>query len=287
MKKCIVFGAGTTTKQHIHEILADYNVLGITDNDSYHWGNTIENIKVIPPSEALKLDFDAVVMCNMAEYITYAWIEQLSDAGVSRDKLVFDYCVYNVDARQEFLKSLAAMMYDQNTKGSTAEVGVYRGDFARHINMCFPDRKLYLFDTFEGFSTRDLKYESEEMQTSAGRYGNTSVDYVISKMPHPDNCVIKKGFFPDTASGLEDSFCFVNLDTDLYAPTLSGLEFFHSRLEKGGVILVHDYFCSTFAGVTRAVNEWAQKHPDFACIPVGDGISVALTNSNIFGVANN
>jgi len=37
-------------------------------------------------------------------------------------------------------------------EGSVAEVGVFRGDFAKRLNLLFPDKKLYLFDTFEGFS---------------------------------------------------------------------------------------------------------------------------------------
>ena len=37
--------------------------------------------------------------------------------------------------------------------------GVFRGEFASKINKCFPNSKLYLFDTFEGFDERDVKIE--------------------------------------------------------------------------------------------------------------------------------
>ena len=36
--------------------------------------------------------------------------------------------------------------------GAAAELGVYRGFFARCINQLMPQRKLYLFDSFEGFA---------------------------------------------------------------------------------------------------------------------------------------
>ena len=277
MNKCVIFGAGSKTRLCIREILRDYKVLCITDNDSNNWGKTIEDVKILPPAEALKSDFDFIVMCNMTAAVTYAWLKQLSDMGIGRDKLIFDYCVYNVDAREEFLKSLAAMLYDKHIQGSTAEAGVYKGEFSKHINACFPDRKLYLFDTFEGFSRKDAEYESFDMQELIGRFGDTSEAFVLEKMTHPDNCIFRKGIFPDSTSGIEDSFCFVNLDMDLYYPTISGLEFFCRRLEKGGVVLVHDYFSGFFSGVKRAVDEWRESNPGFACIPIGDGLSVALT----------
>ena len=38
--------------------------------------------------------------------------------------------------------------------GAAAELGVFRGDFARHINRLLPERKLYLFDSFQGFEEK-------------------------------------------------------------------------------------------------------------------------------------
>ena len=55
-------------------------------------------------------------------------------------------------------------------------------------------------------------------------------------MAHPDNCIVKQGFFPETATDVEDTFCFVSIDTDLYEPIYQGLKFFYPKLEKGGYI---------------------------------------------------
>ena len=95
-------------------------------------------------------------------------------------------------------------------------------------------------------------------------------------MLHPENCVIKNGYFPETAEGLEDeTFAFVSLDPDLYAPVLSGLEFFYPRLSGGGVIVVHDYDNKQFEGVRRAVFEFEQEllsrgEGPLALVPLGD-----------------
>ena len=44
-------------------------------------------------------------------------------------------------------------------------------------------------------------------------------------MTYPNNCIIKKGFFPDTAIGRGTIF-FVSIDVDLYNPIYNALEFF-------------------------------------------------------------
>ena len=42
----------------------------------------------------------------------------------------------------------------KNLQGNVAELGVYKGKFARYINQYFPERDFYLFDTFEGFNKK-------------------------------------------------------------------------------------------------------------------------------------
>ncbi|MDR3113505.1 MAG: TylF/MycF family methyltransferase [Endomicrobium sp.] len=141
--------------------------------------------------------------------------------------------------------------------GNVAELGVYRGAFAAKINARFPDRTLYLFDTFEGFASKERAAAQSYGDLQAGaitEFDNTSVDLVLGKMPYPKQCVVKKGFFPDTAAGMEDEkFSFVSLDTDLYEPILNGLRWFYPRLEKGGYILIHDFNNNLYKGVKRAV----------------------------------
>lgn len=45
-------------------------------------------------------------------------------------------------------------------------------------------------------------------------------------MEYPENCEIRKGYFPETAVGVEGPFCFVSLNADLYQPMLEGINFF-------------------------------------------------------------
>lgn len=47
---------------------------------------------------------------------------------------------------------------NNSIEGSVAEAGVYQGNFSAVINKCFPTRKLYLFDTFEGFDSKEILF---------------------------------------------------------------------------------------------------------------------------------
>src|SRR5450631_273129 len=67
------------------------------------------------------------------------------------------------------LATLELVSYEIRNKklaGNVAELGVYKGKFAKYINGYFPDRKLYLFDTFAGFDKRDI--ESEKAKNLSG-----------------------------------------------------------------------------------------------------------------------
>jgi len=172
--------------------------------------------------------------------------------------------------RMSTLELCANEILSNNVSGNTAELGVYRGDFAKEINSVFPDRKLYLFDTFEGFDSRDVKLEIENSYSSGSQdFSGTSVGLVLSKMPFPDNCIVRKGFFPDTAEGINDTFCFVSIDADLYKPIIDGLKYFYPKLSKGGYIFVHDYNNDGYSGVKRAVDEFCRKE-NISFVPIAD-----------------
>jgi hypothetical protein len=158
-----------------------------------------------------------------------------------------------------------------------AEVGVFQGDFAKYIHESFPDKKLYLFDTFEGFPKDDVSRENLPSAAQEGHYDNTSVDTVLKKIENPEMCVIKKGYFPQTAEGIEDSFCFVNLDLDLYQPTLEGLKFFWEKMTCGGVILIHDFFGVDYPNVKTAVFDFEKQLGErLRIVPIGDALSIAI-----------
>jgi O-methyltransferase len=159
---------------------------------------------------------------------------------------------------------------ERNIPGATAEVGVYRGDFAKYINQAFPDRKLYLFDTFEGFDKNDTAIEQAKNFGEGNQdFSNTSTELVLSKMTNKNNCIVKQGRFPASLNSLEENFCFVSLDADLYEPIYQGLVYFYPRLSKGGYIFIHDYNNKHYSGAKQAVREYCEQH-QIGYVPVSD-----------------
>ncbi len=138
--------------------------------------------------------------------------------------------------------------------GAAAELGVYRGFFARCINLLLPERKLYLFDSFAGFG--ETAGASESFQAA---HANTTVQKVLDIMPYPDRVTVKPGFFPASLDGLEERFCLVSLDVDFYETTLEGLRYFWPRLEKGGYLLLHDWGNPKLSGVSEALQQYEKE----------------------------
>ncbi len=147
--------------------------------------------------------------------------------------------------------------------GHFAELGVYKGETARVLQLCAPERELHLFDTFEGFPPQDLVSESGKAAAYTSRhFADTSAGKILALLGNSNTVHIHQGYFPDTTKGLENlKFAFVSMDADLYKPTRAGLEYFYPRLSPGGIILLHDYN-SDWPGLMQAVDEFCSGIPE-------------------------
>lgn len=184
---------------------------------------------------------------------------------------------YNIDfVRYSTLELCCTEIKRNNVQGSIAELGVYKGDFAKRINQLFPDKKLYLFDTFKGFDKKDISKEKQNNFSNGEQdFSDTSVELVLSKMKYRNNCIVKKGFFPDSAIDVDDKFCFVSIDADLYEPILAGLNFFYPKLEQKGYIFVHDFNNDFYKGAKKAVLEFCTTN-NINYLPIPDSWGTAI-----------
>jgi hypothetical protein len=144
--------------------------------------------------------------------------------------------------------------------GAIAEVGVYRGGSAAIIAHFKGNRHLHLFDTFEGLPE---VHAEKDTFLYKGIMHDTNEQIVRNLLKDYENCFIYKGIFPDTSDPIKNSaFSFVHLDTDLYVGTMLSLKFFYSRMQKGGVILTHDYNDLLTPGVKDAFDEFFADKPE-------------------------
>lgn len=277
MKKVVIFGVGGTGQRVYNMIKDDINVIGFVDNDSSKWGKSYDSKSIMNPKELCNLEFDTIVMGTLMglEEVKV----QLENLGIPSGKLDKTYVEISVKSRILFLKRFAERVYKEGIKGAVAEAGVFRGEFAKQINKFFPDRNCYLFDTFEGFDERDYQFEEQKsMIFDVDHFKETSEMVVLAKMPNKENVFIIKGYFPESIGFLQDDkFAFVNLDMDLYQPTLEGLRYFYPRMDESGIILIHDYFSEVFPNVEMAIDDF-EKEIGYKLkkMPIGDDISMAI-----------
>lgn len=230
----------------------------------------------------IESDSGFVVMCPMeAENNVFNSNWQSSEFGYN---VIFndDYCRYGT------LKLIINEINQNNISGDIAELGVFKGDFAKYLNVSFPDRKLLLFDTFQGFDDNDVKYELENDFTSqkcfddSNYFMDTSVEHVLLKMRYPDRCEIHKGYFPETIPQENHRYAFVSIDCDLYKPIFEGLRYFYPRLNAGGYIMLHDYNSKDeFRGVKKAVEDFEKENGKICKVPITDRHGTLVITKNM------
>lgn len=206
-------------------------------------------------------------------------IRRLSDFGElaetviqhKRTYLYYDrlYTLYNM------MKNLP-LITAKESKVHFAEVGVHRGGGSYFIAACaaklgITNMQLHSFDTFEGHAAQDIQPGMDGAHQGGG-FGNVDFEDVQQYLNAFPNVALYKGRFQDTSPQIDQkTFHFVHLDVDIYEPTLFGLEFFHSRLAKQGVMIVDDYGFTSCPGVQKAVSEFLAGQTDYFSLPLLTG----------------
>ncbi|WP_434798152.1 TylF/MycF/NovP-related O-methyltransferase [Terrisporobacter vanillatitrophus] len=271
MNKIMIFGSGQAGNMISNWISGDFELLGFIDNNPNLCGKYKDNKRIYSAKESVKIMPDIIVIAVLNK-------EAAEEIQLQLKLLDYKGIVFNIndfkqyiDIRLASLRLIASEINEQKLEGEVAELGVYKGKFASEINKLFPNKKLYLFDTFEGFYDEDLEVERSHgyLRAKEGDFSDTNVELVKNKLPYKEQAEFIKGHFPESIKEDLPSFCFVSLDTDLYKPTYEGLKIFYPKLVRGGMIIVHDYNSSQFPGVKKAVKEYCNANNIFI-VPLCD-----------------
>ena len=300
-KNIMIYGAGQAGAMAAAWLPKNCRLVAYIDGDPARQGDRIDGIPVISPQAAFRNMAgqpdcpDSIYLCVINKEAACQIRTEIENAGFRGEVIDIPALQQTADIRLAFLRLTAREIKERGIEGDLAELGVYRGDFSKEMNALFPDRELFLFDTFEGFDERDLTVEKEKAgdgknaRASVGDFGDTSIEIVKEKLPYPEKAIFIKGYFPEslgrdlqmcgeertevcpeqmTEAGSDQisercpenrKYCIVSLDTDLYEPTYHGLNFFYDRLVPGGVIMIHDYNSSQYPGVKRAVRRFSRE----------------------------
>lgn len=165
----------------------------------------------------------------------------------------------------------------KSLEGDICEFGVAQGETTALIanEILQTSRILHLFDSFEGLPEptdkdrlKDDIFSLGSMDAYAGKM-SCPEDMVVSRLKavsFPENSYkIHKGFIEKVIldeENLPEKVCFAYVDFDFYEPILVTLNYLHSVMPSGSMIVVDDYdYFST--GVKTAIEEFLDdKDPD-------------------------
>ena len=166
--------------------------------------------------------------------------------------------------------------------GAFFEFGVFKGNsflrFAMFRSLLgrIHSLNMYGFDVFGEFPSSVLKDDVGDIEQFVSEAGSSSIsrddlvtllcekgEYKNIELIEGDICQTLP-IFLEKHSSIRASM--INLDVDIFEPSVLILELLWDRLSKGGVLLLDDY--GKFAGETEAVNEFVRtRELSIECLP--------------------
>ena len=149
--------------------------------------------------------------------------------------------------------------------GDFVELGCFKGDtsllLAEVLKNHASDKKLYLYDSFEGlpeksasdFSPLGEDFKKGELLTPKREL---KLRFLRANLPLP---IIKKAWFSDLnpAKDLPEKIAFAFLDGDFYDSIKISFSLVAPKMTSKSVLIVHDYNNPALPGVKKAVTEFA------------------------------
>jgi O-methyltransferase len=127
------------------------------------------------------------------------------------------------------------------------------------------DKKYHVYDSFEGLPEKTIIDESEHDKQYKTGSCKTSIEIFKENFNKEDLQIpiIHVGWFkeiPDEKYPEKIAFAF--FDGDFYTSILDSFEKVYHKLEKGAVVLIHDYDWDALPGVKKACDEFLQDKPE-------------------------
>lgn len=156
---------------------------------------------------------------------------------------------------------LEALSKTANLDGAIAEIGAYKGGnsylLLTAMSLLQDLRRYYVIDSFEGFSKMSGSDPAHLQQ--AYNY-NYNLFRIVNSFSIFEQAKIIKGFVPKAFKKLKDQekYSVVFFDCDLYQPALDTYSYFWDKLQKGGILIIHDNVATqdSWTGVRKATEEF-------------------------------
>lgn len=148
--------------------------------------------------------------------------------------------------------------------GTILEVGVNRGGTALHLMNCRPDARFVLADTF-------THVDLDEVMRRLRRKGR--------------DLTVLRGIFPDSDTlAAVDKINFAHIDVVVYQSCRRALEYVSQRCRPSAIIVVNDVLMHPW-GVTEALCEFVDEHPEWMALPLYPGQAVIVSRDGNYPFA--
>ena len=185
----------------------------------------------------------------------------------------------------DFLENIITIINKENINGSIVECGVWKGGCCMWMLYCQKkynmDRKIYLYDTFEGMTKPDsIKDDKKALEIynnilnknynrgyddwhKENKWAFAPIDYVknnINSIKYKDdNIIYVKGDVCKTLDKtIPTKISILRLDTDWYNSTKKELDILFPLVSKNGYIIIDDYYA--WKGSRTAADEFIKTN---------------------------
>lgn len=148
--------------------------------------------------------------------------------------------------------------------GDFVECGCFLGGMAIFIarmrtELALDNRKILLFDTFQGFADEYIDSQLGEEPCTHEPFLESVQQNFMSTVGHTRNVEFIVGPVEETVPGYEvGPLSLLRLDTDYYSSTMTELEHLYPKLSHGGAIIIDDY--GLFQGSRKATDEYFARN---------------------------
>lgn len=208
-----------------------------------------------------KIEFDSIISRDNEFQELYEKCKPYTMTSVERMYALYNSVIYIIK---------------NNIEGDFIECGVWKGGSTMMIAYILKkyninDRKIFLYDTFEGMveptdkdinltsSMNTYKYWKNKNKNDFNEWCYSSIEEVKINMEKTryftENIFYVKGKVENTLPlNKHSNISLLRLDTDWYESTKSELNHLFPKLSKNGVLIIDDY--GTWGGCKLAVDEY-------------------------------
>jgi O-methyltransferase len=206
---------------------------------------------------------------NMKGLLLFLFSRNLNISFVTRVKIVYRFCVVSstvncAHTEREILDVVRGIFSSPMPQdGCLVEAGSFKGGSAAKISIIAKiiDRKLVVFDSFEGIPENDELNPDGSHHHKPGFWKGGLEEVVgnISKCGEIEMCEFNKGLFDDTLPSFKRPIIACYIDVDLASSTRSCLKYLYPLVVQEGMFFSQDGHLKQVVEVFKNEDFWKKE----------------------------